>query len=201
MFFDFDGMKFDTMPAQVEYINHRYNINTTAYDHVGHNNNLDLIVKKHRPDITMTRNEIYHDFGINFISSIEWHKNVQPMKDMPRVVKELSKKLNLFIATGRQKRGLHVIQHLLTKHVPGCISLVHCVWEPNESGSFDGVSKRDFISKIPGENIAFFDDSMHEIEDTKDIIPSYLFDPWEVHLNTEGILRVESWQKIGDLFL
>lgn len=201
VFFDFDGMKFDTMPFQIAYINYRYNINTSESDHIGQNNSLDAIVKRYRPDLTLSRDEIYHDFGVNFISSIKWHENVQPMPDMPEVAREISKKYTLFVATGRQRRGLHVIEHLLNKHVPGCISYIHCVWQHTDDGKFIGVQKKDFISKIPGDNVAFFDDSMHEIEDTKDTIPSYLFDPKNTHANTKNLLRVESWRQIGDMLL
>lgn len=180
LFFDLDGMKFDTLPAHVAYINYRYGINTVPSEYIGNNDSLDTLIKKHAPGIDSSWEDIYLDVGQNFHSSIEWHKEVKPMEDMCEVILLLAKKYHkLYTVTARQKSGYHVVKHLLDTHIPGCISDIHCVWDYVKGKGFVEIAKKDFIQSIKGDNIAFFDDSVSEVKKTAQIIPSYLFDPHE----------------------
>lgn len=201
LFFDFDGMKFDTMPAQVEYINQRYGINTTLSDHIGQNHHFDVLIKKHLPNSNFTRDEVYTDFGKNFGASIEWHKKVLPMPDMDKVIPLLAKKYTLWTVTARQSHTINTIEYLLDKYIPGCISGIHCVYTRLKTGGFTSISKKDFMRSVVGEKIGFFDDSPSEIEDTKNLIPSFLFDPVGSHEKINGAIHLSSWKEIGDIFL
>jgi len=107
----------------------------------------------------------------------------------------------LWTVTARQQHGMKVIRYLLDKYVPGCINGIHCVWGRSEEGSFEGISKKKFMESIPGEKIAFFDDSPDEIKDTKDFISSFLFDPAGIHKPIEGAGLVKSWYEIGNMLL
>lgn len=58
------------------------------------------------------------------------------------------------------------------------------------------------MKSVPGNNIAFFDDTPDEIINMQGIIPSYLFDPTGKHETLTDIkLRVDSWKKIGELYI
>lgn len=201
LFFDFDGMKFNTLPALVAYVNHRYEINTLPSEYIGNNDSLDVIIKKHSPNVNLSWEDIYIDVGKNFHSSIEWHEEVKPMDGMCEVISLLSSKYKLFTVTARQKPGINVIQHLLDEYIPGCISHIHCAWEHHPVKGFIETSKRDFILSVNGENIAFFDDSLNEIKKTADIIPSYLFDEMNIHENSGIENRINHWERIGEMFL
>lgn len=201
LFFDLDETKFKTLPAQVAYLNSTYKLNVSESEYLANKCKLDLILKTHRPDLTLSFDEIYRNYSRDFLESHDRHKDILPMEGMPRILPLLAKKYTIVDVTARQKSGLLVIQHLLRKYVPGCVSYIHCAWEYQEGKGYVNVSKKDFIMNFPGEKIAFFDDTLHEIEDTKDIIPSYLFGPTNLHLNAERINRAESWEHIGDMFL
>ena len=203
LFFDFDGVKFDTMLAQVVYINDRYGIQTVISEHIGNNSGLDSLIKKHRSDIQLTRDQLYFDFGNNFLSSIEWHKHFLPFEDMCEVIQCLAKKYTLVTVTARLKISHNTVSYLLDKYVPGCISQIHYVWERNEKGEVvRHIPKKEFLKNFVGEKIAFFDDSPEEILETQHILPSYLFDPENIHTNVIGIRnRVLSWKQIGEIFL
>ncbi|MEI6022364.1 MAG: hypothetical protein WCQ32_00795 [bacterium] len=201
LFFDLDGMKFDTLPVFVSYINNRYGIQTKTSDHIGNNDRLDAVIKKHAPHITLSWEEIYKDVGENFHSSIVWHKDVEPMEDMCEVISLLSNKYNLYTVTARQKVGVHVVQYLLDTHIPGCIDDIHCVWDYIEGKGFFEISKKDFIKNTQGDNIGFFDDSLNEVMKVKNTIPSYLFDPMDLYADVQGVTRIRSWQQIGHLYL
>lgn len=200
IFFDLDGMKFNSLPAYVLYINNRWNIKTELEHYFDKGSRLEEIVREHTGNHLLTRDEVFGDFKKNFLTSIDWHKNILPMPDMVEVIKELASKYKLYTVTARHREGLHVINYLIGKYIPNCISYVHCVSDIVD-GKHISISKRDFISSIQGNKIAFLDDSLHEIEDTMDIIPSYLFDPNNLHKDNADIFRVDSFKQIGELFL
>lgn len=201
LFFDFDGMKFDTIPAQVAYLNNRYGINTTISEYFGSGKSLDHVIEKYIISSTVTRDQVYKDFGKNFITSKEWHENVQPMEGMTKILPQLSKDYTLWTVTARQERGMEIIKYLLNTHVPGCIAddHIHCVFR-DHGDTFIGISKKKFIQTVPGKKAGFFDDSPHEIEETKKIVPSYLFDPYNLHKRIDGAHYLQSWYEIAELF-
>ena len=202
MFFDLDGMKFKTLPAQVAYVNKRYGIRTTLSDHIGRNHTLDSLVRERCPGLHFTRDEFYGDLAENFLTSVDWHKDVPPMDGMTAIAPLLAEKYTLMTVTARQKSGIDVIKYLLDAHIPKCISEIHCVYEKAADGTFKETSKKDFILSVSGEKIAFFDDTPEEIISMGDTVPSYLYDPDGLHHGMTGITnRVHSWWHIGEIFL
>lgn len=200
IFFDFDEFMFRTGDHLVSYVNNRWNISTKQEDY-GNNPPLDKIIKWHRPDIQVTFNEAYLDVGQNFHASHELHEAVLPHDDMPEIVGQLAKYYRLYVVTSRQKFGRSVVERVLDRHVPGCIADIHMVWDFVD-GEYVAHPKKDFVKNVPGENIAFFDDTPDEIINMQGIIPSYLFDPTGKHETLTDIkLRVDSWKKIGELYI
>jgi len=200
LFFDFDGMKFDTVQAQVHYINKAYGLSISMYDYLKHNHDIEKLLNSFIPNLGLTRDEIYRAFGKDFLCSIEAHENILPMPGMCEVMPLLKKEYKIHTVTARQKIGLPVIEYILDKYIPGCISNIHCVWGHTEGKGFHGISKKSYVESTEGENVAFFDDSPHEIEDMQDVIPSYLYDPNGFHYDKNEIHRVVSFMQIWRMF-
>ena len=201
LFFDLDEMKFGTLSAQVAYTNHRWNTETTIDDHIGQNHKLEELVRKHTGMEHLTRDEVYIDFGRNFLASIDWHKQVQPMPYMQEVMHDLAQKYTLYTVTARQEISLPVIKYLLDTHIPGCITHIHCVYG-RINNQYIEKPKKDFIASIKGDNLAFFDDSLSEIRNMQNVIRSYLYDPTNRHEHENDIQhRISSWEEIGKLYL
>lgn len=201
VFIDFDGMLFDTLPAQTAYFNHKYGVNTASSEYLSRNNDVHLVLQNHLAGITLNRDDVYDDFCKYFLESIEHHLDVLPMKDMPRVIKQVSLKYKLTILTARHTQSMPVIAHLRDKYIPYCVHDVHCVWGHQLADGATSISKRQFIESRSGTKILFFDDTPYEVEDTKDIIPSFLFDPTNAYAYLGLENRVQSWQEIGDMLL
>lgn len=202
IFFDFDGVKFDTIPAHAEYMNETYNINSVYSDYFNNPPLID-VVKKYRIDLDITDAEVWEDLTKNFHRSIKRHVNIPPFEGMCEIMPKLAEKFNLVTVTARPIDGMHVIQHMLDKHIPRCISGIHCVWKHEGNRKFTKIAtKRDFILSIQGEKIAFFDDSPKEIGRVQDIIPSYLFDTKNHHAKASNIQhRTHSWEGIEKILL
>ncbi len=202
LFFDFDGFKFNTLPAHMRYINQRYHITSTESDFI-ELLHVSRVVKKYLPDNqSPSKEEIYLDLAENFLKSWDWHKDIPPIEGMCQVVPLLAKKYTLWTVTARQISSLPTIERLLNMHIPSCISGVHCVWEHLGGTSYRGEPKKDFILKFPGKKIAFIDDNPEEIKEMGTVIPTYLFDPKKYHNHLTDIPnRVYSWQHIGEIFL
>lgn len=201
IFFDFDGLKFDTTPAHVAYINETYGITSVASDYFN-NPPLNEIIGKYTGK-THDFDEVYLDVGTNFHTSIKWQGDVPPMEGMRETIQALAQKYTLWTVTARQKSGHDLVRYLLDKHIPGCITGIHCVWEyDTEQRKYFSTDKRTFIESIEGEKIAFFDDSPDEILKIGNILPCYLYDPKRVHDAREGISnRIRSWEAFGKIFL
>jgi hypothetical protein len=201
LFFDFDGLQFDTTPAIVAYMNKRYGMNSTAADYLN-NPPLYTIVNSYCGEGTVTEDDANLDLAENFLCCHETHKTVKPVPGFTVVLPRLAKRYEVWTVTARQTVGLSVIQGLLDAHVPDCVSGVHCVWEHVGNKVLKERSKRDFIASFDGPKLAFVDDSVREIVKVQDILPSFLFDPHGFNDGVVGIRnRIRSWHKIGELFL
>ena len=202
LFIDLDNTKFDTIPAHVSYFNEKYQINSIGKDYAN-NPPLNLVLNAYLPqDKWVTREEAYRDATENFLHSMEHHKDILPMPYMAEVISLLAEKYVLWTVTARPKNTLDVIKYLIDRHIPNCISGIHCVWNHEGNGIFIGTSKRDFIEKFEGEKAGFIDDSATEILEMQDILPSYLFDPLGLNNSIIEIRnRVRSWEEIGNTFL
>ncbi|HRH31243.1 MAG TPA: hypothetical protein PK950_01085 [Candidatus Paceibacterota bacterium] len=205
LFLDFDGLQFDTIDSHKDYINEKYGIATIRSDYIDNNHGLHAIIKKYLPvDMhdSIIPEQVYADIGENLNASIERNMNLIPIEGMREIVPMLAEKYELWTVTARQKSSLEVIEYLQTKHVPNCVIGIHCVWDHLGDYKFHGHSKRDFIANFQGEKVAFIDDSLSEILDMQDIVPSYLFDPRRIHINHPKVQhRVISWEEIGRAFL
>lgn len=204
IFLDFDGLKFETIPVYISYINKKYNIETHPKDYIN-NPPIEDIVKRYLPENkhhTIIREEVYVDLAKNVESCIELNDSAKPVSGLCDVLPLLADKYELWTVTAKQKSGQPTIEHLLNKYVPNCITGIHCVWEYQENVGYKEFSKRDFILNFQGEKVAFIDDSPKEILRTQDIIPSYLFDPNSDNAHFVEIeRRVRGWEEIGKIFL
>lgn len=205
LFLDFDGLKFDTIDSHRDYVNEKYGIATTRNDYVDNNHNLTDVIKKYLPKedhASIIPEQVYADIGENLNASIERSMNLVPIDGMCEVMPLLAEKYELWTVTARQKSSLEVIQYLLTKHVPNCVSGIHCVWDHIGDYKFLSHSKKDFIAKFEGEKVAFIDDSLSEILEMQDVVPAYLFDPAKRHIDHPLVQhRVISWEEIRKVFL
>lgn len=59
LFFDLDETMFLTLEHMVNYINGRHGINSTIYDHIGNNDSLDEVIRKHDPNFNLSWGETY----------------------------------------------------------------------------------------------------------------------------------------------
>lgn len=200
LFLDFDGLKFDTLPAACEYFNTRYGIKSVISDYLNNGSCFEKVLKRYLPDDDIQREVVYSDYNDNFVTSISRHENILPMDGMCDTVKALSDQYVLWTVTARFTEGINVMQYLLDKYIPGCISGIHCVNQMKD-GAFQKFPKKDFIANITGRNIGFIDDSLSEVMDMMGIVPSYLYDPDKVYQDVSGINVVHSWEEIGEKFL
>lgn len=203
LFLDFDDLKFNTLDAHVRYIDKAYGITTDPAEYAN-NPPLDTIINKYlHPSKKVTNAQAYQDLTENFHPSIMWHKEVLPIEGMPKALALLAKKYELWTVTARPRQALPVLQHLLEKYAPHCITGIHCVWNYLGNGVFEEVArKHEFIRDFKGDKVAFVDDSPKEILRTTEILPSYLFDPIGRYDSLNEIkLRVRSWNEITELFL
>jgi hypothetical protein len=208
-FFDLDNMIFDTHPGIVQFINCFYNINSILSDY-NNNPSLEKVVNKYRPQKPVTYKQAYKDFFDHFLTSQEKHANVKPFKDAPEVLKQISKKFKIYIVTARQKGGDSIVQYLLDSHIPNCVSEIHYVWHVAPEGQYEEITKKDFIISqgMFGEGVAFFDDSLKEVEAVRKAVEfvggslvSYHFDPYDIHTGGDKERKVKNWKQIGDLLL
>ena len=201
IFLDLDDLIIKTKAVALSYINKKYGVQITYDEYVNNNDELHKIIQRHNSNFNLTFDEVYLDYGKNFLASMEWHEDVELMEDVQEVISLLSQKYTLWVVTARQKVGLNVINHLLNRHFQGCFKGIHCVYEWIEGIGYHGISKKDFISNVSGEKLAFIDDSPKEILRMKNIIPTYLFDQDRLYNSMEGVNRVQSWRDIGRIFL
>jgi hypothetical protein len=202
IFLDLDNSMFNTTPIFMNYLNKRYGIESKLEDYVN-NASFEIILKKYLPIGTCpSAEDIYRDFVRNLLTSIDEHESVSPFEDMVETIFLLASKYTIWIVTARNKEGLHVIEHITNKHIPGCVTGNHCVWGYEGGGKNIAIPKKDFIWRVEGRKVAFLDDTVKEILEMQDLVPSYLFDPTGVNNHIQGIHhRVRSWKEFGKLFL
>lgn len=198
--FDFDDTMVVTGPLLVEYVNKAWDIESTESDY-RNNDEILKVVQMYKNNRIITFNEVYEDYRKNFAMSPKWQDRIKPMPDMCKIVPLLSEKYNLHIATKRNNKCLHLILKILDKYIPGCIQSVYCAIKYTDDLGYICMRKRDFILGLNGESIAFIDDSKHEIDEMKSLIPSYLFDPKNKYGSVYGVRSIQSWKEIGEIFL
>lgn len=198
IFLDFDDTLFFTKPAIFQYVEDTYGvtINQTKW-HCG--NSLPEIINAYAGEELVEVDSFWRNYARDFLMSVEKHQTVQPLPDMVEVINELSEIYELYIVTARQKVGIKVIDHLVTKHIDGCIKHIHCVWDTDGS-TYKPTYKHEYVGQHLGEKIAFIDDHPQEVEKMSPVAPSFLFDPNGLHPDHLGEKFV-SWKEIGNRFL
>lgn len=195
---DFDDTLFITLPVTVGYINQRWKINSVKSDYFNNNHKLHEVVEKYT-NTKIDRQIFYQDYRKNLIMSEYWNSKLKPMPNMVKIVKELAIKYNFFIATKRIDTSTPIVLSLLNKYIPGCVEGIYNAIKLLGNEHIE-MRKRDFILGLPGESIVFLDDSKHEIEMVKDIIPTILFDPYGRYQENE-FTKMNSWLEIGEKYL
>lgn len=199
LIFDLDDTLFKSRQVLIVYMNKTWGIQSQESDYTTQDT-LHLIVQKYLNDPSVTREQVYGHYWKNFSYSDYWHSKLFPMPHMPEVVFGLVKKYNLSIATRRSNQSEVQVNKLLNTFIPNCISSVYFATKTNDGINYVYQRKRDFILGLNGESIAYFDDSPMEIEQTEDIIDSFLFDPNDEH-PLRQMMKMRSWLEIGNRYL
>ena len=198
-FLDFDQSLFFTKKSEFDFIKEEYGIELDINAEYGEYSILDTINRVARKEVE-SFNVFWKNHAEKYLTSISKHHNTLPMPGMVDVVKELALDNDIFVVTARQEIGKPVIKHLINEFIGDSIKDIHCVWRKNGKG-FVPTYKKDYILSHDGNKIAFIDDSPKEVLEVSNIIPSYLFDPSELHTNLNNIERLSSWKEIGEKFL
>ena len=201
---DFDNTPVDTRKCHSDYVNYTYDIQSVPEEFVN-NASIASIIKKHWKDFDISDVEVMEHMGVYFHTSTNWHKNAKPIDEhVCNILTELSKKYELVVATARQDRSEKLVRHLLELHFPLCvIEKIHFVHTRVSHEKFIHIPKRQFVQEVgPNKFVCFVDDSTKEIKNMQDLIPSHLFDAWNLFENVSDIQsRVSSWKTIGELYL
>ena len=199
---DFDNTSVDTRRAHSLYVNDTYKIQSVPEDFVN-NASLSQVIKKYNAESTVTEEEAVAHLGEYFHTSHEWHKEVKPIDEYIAIVlPELSKKYDFTLGTARSDFSEDVVRNLLELHFPKCVGHIHFVHRRKGFGDYDRVRKREYVETIGPEKFAcFVDDSTKEIQRMGNIIPSHLFDRWNLYTNIEVSSKMFNWKEIGDKYL
>jgi len=196
---DFDGVVAMTEDIELGYINKRYCINSKISDYdntISSEKNVSILTNT---DISFE--EFYYDFTRNYAMSKELHKDVILLPYAKKVIEELSKEYYLFISTARNSLGIDVIKYVLKNNgILQYFNGFHFVYYFDDKMQFIKSPKAEFISSFKS-NVSFFvDDSEREIEKTKNIVPSILFDVTQTK-NVQGSWSAHNWLELADLLL
>lgn len=201
VFFDFDDLKIDTVPAMIAHVNEHYGIASVRSDYLN-GIYLEEVINRHLPkERHVSREEAYLSLAEKFLCSIDLHEAIPLIDGVIEVLPQIAQRYEVWTVTARQKVSMHVVKHVLDRHVPGCVTGIHCVWDRRD-GAYHAITKREFISGFEGEKVAFFDDTPREVLEVQDVVPSYLFDPHGLYDGMQEIrARVRSWREIGQILL
>lgn len=199
VFFDFDGLLFDTFPMFAKYYGDKYSIPIKA-EHFHSVKDAFALVTSFGVDVT--RNELYMECNDECLVSSQWHQAVTPYQGAQEVISALKDIYFLHVVTARQSTGEYVIRELCEKFFPGCIPYVHCAWYREN----DTVVERPKIEYLDSHNShgIFYDDTPEEIlrAQKSQNVRCVLFDPYHSFSNTSHIReRVHSWEHIRNQLL
>lgn len=189
--FDLDNTLIESRHIMIEYMNSKWGINSIERDYYD-DDNLHAIVNKYRNGSPVSRKEFYDDYVANLILSMEWNRRIKPVLFLKEIIESFSREHNLYIATKRLDISARIVNQMLKDyHIAQYIEDVYyAIRYINFFGNrYLKLSKGFFMKNLPRENIAFVDDSLHEIEKTKDIVPSYLIDPLNMYGEVTGITK------------
>ena len=195
---DFDGVIVITQYLMIQYVEEKYLISIKPED-LDAMSIVEVVNKK--TNLNLTFESFYWDFTENFSMSFDWHREVDIMPFADQVIPELTHKYNVYLSTARNYAGFDVINYILRRHgISNLFKGYHFIYHFNKKYEFIKRPKMEFISSFGGKASFFMDDSVYEIEETKKIIPSLLFDPYG-HKSVEGTWTVNSWLEAAQILL
>lgn len=198
LFMDFDGLKYNTFPFFTKYYNDKYGINIKEEEFY-YEKDAYVLVNKH---IEISERDLYGSCGMEFLNSIDWHKEVAPYEGMVEVVLSLKSEYTIHTVTARQVSGINTIEYLNSKFVPGAINNIHCVWKKLPNNEYEHISKIDYILSHVSNAVdgIFLDDTPKEILRAQEHVRSILFDPCNVFSEMKDIKeRATSWKMMGEM--
>lgn len=195
---DFDETMFQTKKLEIKYIEKIYNLKIDHYKYQKYGKIIAINVKKQ--NIITNYSSFWRNHLEMYQTDIFFHKLIEPFPDMIKTVQDLSKKYKIVIATGRINISKFVIQDILDKFIPNCISDIHCVWR-TENGKHIKSSKKEYVKQLEGKKIAFLDDNIDELIEMDNLIPCYLFRPYLNSVPHKNIQIISSWKEISGKFL
>jgi hypothetical protein len=169
---DFDNTQANSLPILTEFINQMFGIESTPDDH--RYLKIEKILEKYEAQTDFTTDEIYYHFIQRFQTSVRWQSRIKPIPGLTEVLPRLAEKYNIYTCSSRQTAGIDNIRIFSEEYVPGCIKGIHCVYHYVGPG-YTKISKAKFIKALPGENVLFVDDCIHELTEVKDLVPTLLF--------------------------
>lgn len=199
MILDFDGVIVITDHIWIGYINKKYGINSKIEDYDPHiylHENVNKLT-----GLNLSFEEFFYDFTRGYTMSKKIHDDAIPVPGAIEVIHEASKKYHFFNSTMRNSLGSEVVKYVLQRHgILPYFTGFHFVYRFDDKRNFIKVPKADFISSFMGKAAFFVDDSHHEIEAAKEVVPSIWLND-SSHKKINGIWRAKDWYEIGDLIL
>lgn len=170
---DFDNTQFDTFPVLARYVNMVFGINSQAIDYT--KDSLENILISYGVNSPYSKDEIYYYFIRNFQLNLSLQLEAKPMPGFLEVLPIVASEYNIYTSSARQKVSINCMWQLYEHYgLKDYISGIHCVWEW-QFNRFKETPKIEFIKSLPGEIIAFIDDSIIEIEGVQNLVPSYQY--------------------------
>ncbi len=199
---DFDETLFSTSIQIKRFLNQLFGIEIPLMTYLCGHSLHSLVLEHLPPGSVLDEGDLYEILGRDFLASMAWHDDIRPMTGVSEIIPELAKKYNLHIATARQASSRLVVETLLERFFPKCISSTHFVWTHLGNKEFKGIPKREFVKSLK-KPYAYVDDNPKETEAILGVADTViLLDPEGHHTNVHIETHcVTSWEDIGKLLL
>lgn len=201
---DFDGTICATERQTRQFLNWYFDIQIPLDQGYLCGHTLHSLVQEYLPKgYVLNEDDLYEILGSEFLASMHWHEDVMPIEGATDVVSKLAQEYTLHVATARQTSSRPVVETLLQRFFPNCISDIHFVWEHLGNKEFRGVPKKEFVRKLQKPTLAYVDDNPKETREIIGLAPNViLFDPSGHHVGvTDASHRVATWKEIEKLLL
>lgn len=198
LFFGFDDTIVPIKNLMADYISNKYGIRAREEDCDIYN--FCQTINQTSPKIKMSYSDLYLNFGMNFFSSFNLKNDFRLFDGAKEIIPLLSEAYNLYIVSTRRSSEKGFMSEILQNNgVFEYFSKIYC-FRDYTNNSYRGLNKIDFIKNIDKTNVAFIDSSIKDIEKTRNIIDSFLFDPKNFYKNETEIERFSNWEQIGKTF-
>lgn len=205
LFLDFDDTLVNTEILFRRWIVETFGVEAPA-GYINHNE-LPEIINSLIPGIQkIDPNAFYRKMNEEFLHNDFWCSQLVPLSGADAVLPKLAEKYNLQIVTARPTTSFEVVNKILNRLFPNCISSVSFVWRLDENGVYQKINdKHEIVSLKNGQRAGFVDDSPSEVMKfiNREVEQVILFDPQERHNSVfpSPIKKIKSWKEIEDLFL